>query len=167
MCTCVAVGYPADFPVVLFGRSIGSVCAIHLAARFPTQFHGLIIESGIASLLELPMVAMLAAGMPMVAVLVSRLPDPWANKAKMASVSIRTLIIHGERDEISPVRATAGRLSLMLFTRARVLTVLCRLLKAARCLQRAQRPRQKRSFCGCEPATMTCCHIINENTLRQ
>lgn len=164
MCICGAAGYPADFPVVLFGRSIGSVCAVHLAARFPTQFHGLIIESGIANLLELPMVAMLAAGMPMIAVLVSRLPDPWANKAKMASVNIRTLIIHGERDEISPVRVTAWWLSFALLIRARVL---CRLHKEARCLQRAEHLRQTRSFCGCEPATMTCCHTINENTMRQ
>ena len=36
-------------PVVLFGRSMGSLCAIHLAAYAPNRFAGLVVESGIAS----------------------------------------------------------------------------------------------------------------------
>ncbi len=61
---------------MLFGRSIGSVCAVHLASRYPDVFSGLIVESGIAKLLELPLVSMITAGMPMLAVSLLRATRP-------------------------------------------------------------------------------------------
>lgn len=45
-----AVGVP-DEQIVVFGRSIGSIYAIEFAARYP-QVAGLIVESGIADVLE-------------------------------------------------------------------------------------------------------------------
>jgi hypothetical protein len=35
---CYVVAGIGDVPRVLFGRSIGSVCAIHLASKYPTEF---------------------------------------------------------------------------------------------------------------------------------
>ena len=45
-----AVGKPLE-KLVLFGRSIGSLYAIHAASRYP-EIPGLIIESGIADIME-------------------------------------------------------------------------------------------------------------------
>jgi pimeloyl-ACP methyl ester carboxylesterase len=48
--TIEAIGEPLE-SLILFGRSIGSIYAIHCASRFP-QVAGLIIESGIADVLD-------------------------------------------------------------------------------------------------------------------
>ena len=85
-------------PCVLAGRSLGSACAIELAARFERSFVGLILESAVMSLLELPMVAEALGGN-----LAASLPDPFLNSAKLARLKgLRVLMLHGLDDDLVP-----------------------------------------------------------------
>lgn len=82
---------------VLMGRSLGSICAIEMAHRFPESFAGLIIESGLATLV--PLLARLGAAGSRLAGMV----DPVGNVRKMGDIELPLLVIHGERDQILPV----------------------------------------------------------------
>lgn len=85
-------------PCLLAGRSLGSACAIELAARFEESFVGLILESAVMNLLELPMVAEVRGGN-----LVASLPDPFLNAAKLARLKgLRVLMLHGLEDDLVP-----------------------------------------------------------------
>ena len=46
---------------MMFGRSIGATCAVHLAAKQSRKVHGLIVDSGLMSIKQLPTVQMLLA----------------------------------------------------------------------------------------------------------
>ena len=50
----------ATCPLILFGRSIGSTCAVHLATKYEDMFKGLVLESGLTKITELPMVQQLS-----------------------------------------------------------------------------------------------------------
>jgi hypothetical protein len=82
----------------VMGRSLGSAPAIEVAYRYPQQLKGLIIESGFArgqnQLMRLG-----------VSHLFRDVKDPigFGNDLKIKEVTIPTLIIHGEEDEIIPV----------------------------------------------------------------
>jgi len=88
-------GYTGAF--FLMGRSLGSACAIDLAAKFPDEIKGLIIESGFAETLPLAC----ALGLEL-----SRHPlteeECFNNMAKIARITKPTFILHGARDEIIP-----------------------------------------------------------------
>ena len=85
-------------PCLLAGRSLGSACAIELAAKFEESFVGLILESAVMNLLELPMVAEALGGN-----LVASLPDPFLNAAKLARLKgLRVLMLHGLEDNLVP-----------------------------------------------------------------
>jgi len=83
--------------VVVMGRSLGSMSAIELAHSCQEQMEGLIIESGFASMLRL----LTHLGFP------GELPDisevAFPNMAGMRSVTLPTLILHGEHDNLIPV----------------------------------------------------------------
>ena len=82
----------------IMGRSLGSASALEIAATAPDGFDGLIIESGFA--FTLPLIERLR-GWPV--------PDAeeqvhgFGNLAKIARVTMPTLIIHGEQDWIIPL----------------------------------------------------------------
>ena len=76
-------------PCLLAGRSLGSACTIELAARFEASFVGLILESAVMNLLELPMVAEALGGN-----LAASLPDPFLNSAKLASSILYAFCTH-------------------------------------------------------------------------
>lgn len=82
----------------IMGRSLGSLPAIHLAAWKGEAFEGLVVESGFADTLGL----LRRIGAPTDP---SMIPDPWPkiNLVNISRVTIPTLIIHGELDEIIPV----------------------------------------------------------------
>jgi alpha-beta hydrolase superfamily lysophospholipase len=87
-------GFSGDSFVM--GRSLGSACAIEVAYHYQSQLRGLIIESGFANVFKLleylgfsPQVLGLA-GAP-------------TNIELMRKISIPTLILHGEYDQIVPV----------------------------------------------------------------
>ncbi|MBI5960194.1 MAG: alpha/beta hydrolase [Chloroflexi bacterium] len=83
--------------LVVMGRSLGSVSAIHTAHAYPDRIKGLIIESGFAH--ALPLLARL--GIP--AEILANLPDPMGNIRKIAEINLPLLVIHGERDNLIPV----------------------------------------------------------------
>ncbi|RHZ28860.1 hypothetical protein DYB37_000492 [Aphanomyces astaci] len=92
------------FKVDVVGRSIGSQCAIHLASKFPTKFHGLILESGFHSILKLPMVNQLVAMLPGGAGMLSMLPELFYSLDKIQQVqSMPVLVLHGADDDIAPL----------------------------------------------------------------
>jgi len=76
--------------IVVFGRSLGSVAAVDLAARRPVA--GLILEAGLTSgqrvLLPFPVFPF----------------DRFRNLEKMGQVRCPVLIIHGTEDEVIPFR---------------------------------------------------------------
>jgi pimeloyl-ACP methyl ester carboxylesterase len=85
-------------PVVVMGRSLGSAPAIELAASRPGEIAALIIESGfsrIVPLLEL-------IGLPARQLGIEE-SHGLRNGQKMETVSMPTLIIHAEDDEIIPI----------------------------------------------------------------
>lgn len=90
---------------IVMGRSIGATCAVHLASRHAADVYGLIVDSGLMSVKQLPMVAMLA---PQVlgkdaAALFPALKEPFDTLGKLAAVSCPTLVMHGDQDEIVPI----------------------------------------------------------------
>jgi pimeloyl-ACP methyl ester carboxylesterase len=86
----------------LMGRSLGSHPVLEIAARRPDRFRGLVLESAAANLRRLlgRLVTPVAAGVaePLVA----------AHEAKIASITLPTLLLHGERDELIPLAHAAG-----------------------------------------------------------
>lgn len=89
---------------VAHGRSIGATCAVHLAARHAGKIHGLIVDSGLMSIKQMPTVQMLA---PMVfgqnPQMFQMLQEPFDTLGKLSAVSCPTLVMHGDQDEIIPL----------------------------------------------------------------
>ncbi|OQR90844.1 hypothetical protein THRCLA_09188 [Thraustotheca clavata] len=92
-----------NVPKILFGRSIGSLCAMHLAAKAPQTFRGLIVESGFHSILKLPMVQQIIMFMPGGAAMEQMMPEIFHILDKLKTVTIPFLVIHGENDDLAPV----------------------------------------------------------------
>lgn len=83
--------------VFLMGRSLGSVSAIELASCYGDKIEGLIIESGFASTIRL----MTRLGFPAEFLGIS---DPgFPNLSKIRTVTLPTLILHGEFDSMIPL----------------------------------------------------------------
>eukprot|EP00438_Fugacium_kawagutii_P024839 Skav205741 [mRNA] locus=scaffold1496:306193:311021:- [translate_table: standard] len=82
---------------VMFGRSIGATCAVHLAAK-SQKVHGLIVDSGLMSIKQLPTVQMLG---PMVFQkqpdMFSKLPEPFNTLGKLSAISCPVLVMHGDK----------------------------------------------------------------------
>lgn len=86
--------------IFVMGRSLGSISAIEIAYRYQEQIKGLIIESGFATLAKLLFHLGLSAES-------LGIEDPeFPNLAKIRNITVPTLIIHGECDQIIP--ATEG-----------------------------------------------------------
>eukprot|EP00316_Scyphosphaera_apsteinii_P001411 CAMPEP_0119340410 /NCGR_PEP_ID=MMETSP1333-20130426/100338_1 /TAXON_ID=418940 /ORGANISM="Scyphosphaera apsteinii, Strain RCC1455" /LENGTH=305 /DNA_ID=CAMNT_0007352163 /DNA_START=38 /DNA_END=955 /DNA_ORIENTATION=+ len=100
-----AAGIDKEVPCVAYGRSIGSVCAIEAVASSGGRFAGLILEGGIASLLELPMAQGLADMLGAEGKkLLRSLPDLFDQCGKLSRAPPqRVLVVHGRHDNISPV----------------------------------------------------------------
>eukprot|EP00316_Scyphosphaera_apsteinii_P004342 CAMPEP_0119344026 /NCGR_PEP_ID=MMETSP1333-20130426/106758_1 /TAXON_ID=418940 /ORGANISM="Scyphosphaera apsteinii, Strain RCC1455" /LENGTH=484 /DNA_ID=CAMNT_0007356449 /DNA_START=140 /DNA_END=1594 /DNA_ORIENTATION=- len=96
-----SAGIDPSLPTVLFGRSMGSRVAVHLAAICTgTVFAGLIVESGISSLRPgRPGSADAPADMPTVG---SAKVELASNSDKIKGVIMPTLILHGEDDSVVP-----------------------------------------------------------------
>jgi alpha-beta hydrolase superfamily lysophospholipase len=85
-------------PLLVMGRSLGSAPALELASSRASDLSALIIESGFADVV--PLLELL--GFPARRLGVSEEQGP-QNRAKMAGVSLPTLIIHAELDRIIPI----------------------------------------------------------------
>lgn len=79
--------------VILFGRSIGSGPAIHLASRFPVG--GMILVAPFASVREV--IRYLVGG-----VIAQAFDERFSNISLIGNVSCPTLFIHGEKDSLVP-----------------------------------------------------------------
>jgi fermentation-respiration switch protein FrsA (DUF1100 family) len=90
--------------IVLFGRSIGSLYAVHGAFQHP-QVAGLILESGVADITErfFLRVQPEELGLPRAA-LVSELQRAFDYAAKLKNFQGQTLILHTRHDELVHVR---------------------------------------------------------------
>ncbi len=82
--------------ILVMGRSLGSASAIEIAYQHQKQLKGLIIESGFASVINL----LLHLGFPAESLGLKDAEFP--NLAKMRTITIPTLIIHGEYDSLIP-----------------------------------------------------------------
>ena len=82
--------------VFVMGRSLGSMPAIELAASYPDQLSGLIIESGLGSSVRL----FTRLGFTPEFLGIS---DPgFPNLTRVRSITMPTLVIHGEKDTLIP-----------------------------------------------------------------
>jgi hypothetical protein len=84
--------------LTVMGRSLGSVCALELAAFRPADFAGLIIESGFARTMPL----LETIGLNPVGLGLTE-EDGFGNLLKICTYQKPTLIIHAMNDEIIPV----------------------------------------------------------------
>ena len=97
-----ACGIPQEH-IIFFGRSLGSLYALHGAARYP-RAAGLIIESGLADPLERILVRVepweLGATMEQLRVAVGRCLD---QQQKIAGFRGRVLVMHTRNDDLVSV----------------------------------------------------------------
>ena len=97
-----AVGRPAR-DVVVYGRSIGSIYAIELARRHP-DISGLILESGIADVLERMMIRVTPKELGVSREeFVGLVAEHFDHRQKLASYAGPLLIIHAEDDHVVDV----------------------------------------------------------------
>lgn len=85
-------------PMIVMGRSLGSACALELAASVEEDISGLVIESGFAHTVPL----LQSLGVDTQALGISE-ADGFKNLQKIEQVTKPTLQIHGRYDEIIPV----------------------------------------------------------------
>ena len=84
-------------PLILMGRSLGSVSVIELAKRYPEDFSALIIESGFAD--EGPLFQLFGIKPEQVGF---KNEDGFQNVAKISKYRGPLLVIHAEQDHIIP-----------------------------------------------------------------
>ena len=84
-------------PLILMGRSLGSVSVLELAQRYPNDFRGLIIESGFAN--EEPLFRLIGMTPEQVGF---KIEDGFQNGAKISKYQGPLLVIHAEQDHIIP-----------------------------------------------------------------
>ena len=84
--------------VFIMGRSLGSIPAIELAYHYGSEFKGLIVESGSAQNLS-------ALWKDVDTSEIEKLKDTkFYNKDKIKEITIPTLVIHGDLDDLIPVQ---------------------------------------------------------------
>jgi pimeloyl-ACP methyl ester carboxylesterase len=84
-------------PLLVMGRSLGSACAVDLAASHEGDISGLIVESGFA--LTIPLLNCLGVDTRTLGITEA---DGFKNLDKISQVCKPTLIIHGRYDQIIP-----------------------------------------------------------------
>ncbi len=82
----------------IMGRSLGSASAIELVSHYQSQLTGLIIESGFANIFNL----FTYLGFPVESLGIT-VPGTPSSLGLIRKVSIPTLVMHGEYDQIVPV----------------------------------------------------------------
>ncbi|MBW1740784.1 MAG: alpha/beta fold hydrolase [Deltaproteobacteria bacterium] len=85
-------------PLVIMGRSLGSACALELAASYESHISGLIVESGFAY--TVPLLNCLGIDTQAQGITEA---DGFKNIQKIAQFTKPTLIIHAQYDQFIPV----------------------------------------------------------------
>jgi hypothetical protein len=83
-------------PLFVMGRSLGSYSAVELASHYPERLKGVIIESGFANVVRL----LSYLGFPVNRSELKAVEE--AHLAKVSSITLPLLVIHGERDMLVP-----------------------------------------------------------------
>ena len=94
-------------PLILMGRSLGSVSVLELSQCYPNDFRGLIIESGFAN--EEPLFRLFGMTPEQVGF---KIEDGFQNGAKISKYPGPLLVIHAEQDHIIPFSQGEELLSL-------------------------------------------------------
>ncbi|MCY3413147.1 MAG: alpha/beta hydrolase [Candidatus Heimdallarchaeota archaeon] len=84
--------------IVVFGRSLGSICASVIAANNPENMIGVMYESGFANLHKLWMSGVAIPGIKITDEMLSE----WSNDRFMRNIQAPTVIIHGDQDQVIP-----------------------------------------------------------------
>jgi alpha-beta hydrolase superfamily lysophospholipase len=84
--------------LIVMGRSLGSACAVELAAAYGDEISGLIIESGFSQ--TLPLLRCLGGESVLEGICEE---DGFCNLEKIERVTRPTLIMHGQRDQVIPI----------------------------------------------------------------
>ena len=84
--------------IFVFGRSLGSVCAVEIGSQNPASLLGIILESGICDTYKI----MRTLFMINVPGLTADILKPWSNATKIPLIKKPTLILHGSQDRIVP-----------------------------------------------------------------
>jgi pimeloyl-ACP methyl ester carboxylesterase len=100
-------------PLVVMGRSLGSACALELAASYEDDISGLIIDSGFA--LTVPLLNCLGVDTQTLGITEM---DGFKNIQKIAQFTKPTLIIHAQYDQFIPV-TTAEILQVQCMARSK------------------------------------------------
>ena len=82
----------------IMGRSLGSISALELAYRYPDGVHGLIIESGFCSVVRI----LTNLGIPAPETDLEKVDQECLES--IGKVSVPTLVMHGERDTLVPLK---------------------------------------------------------------
>lgn len=91
-------------PAVVCGRSLGAAAAVHVAKTFgPGRVAALLVESGMISILDLPMVEQLGMMMPEMLQMLRMQPEPIGSMEKLKQMAVPAVFLHGDRDEMIPV----------------------------------------------------------------
>ncbi|MGI6655383.1 MAG: alpha/beta hydrolase [Desulfobulbus sp.] len=85
-------------PIVVMGRSLGSACAIEVAAEHGSELAGLIIESGFAR--TIPLGKTLGIDLEALGIGEEQL---FNNAHKIEQVTLPTLLLHGQHDQLIPL----------------------------------------------------------------
>lgn len=85
-------------PLFVMGRSLGSACAIDIAANHSDAVSGLIIESGFAK--TLPLAKVLGIDLERLGI---REEDTFNNSVKIVKFTKPTFILHGQYDQLIPI----------------------------------------------------------------
>jgi hypothetical protein len=99
------------------GRSLGSAPAIELAFRLPDDLQGLIVESGFSDAFRL----LSYIGVPIT--IPTHHTEGFPNGARMRSIRIPTLLIHGAEDHLIPLREAEELLHLCAAEEKRLVVI--------------------------------------------
>jgi len=90
------LAYAGD--IFVMGRSMGSVPALEIGSHYQEQLRGLIIESGFASTMNLIAHLGFSGLLPGIRDL-----EGFGNARKIETITVPTLVIHGENDRLIPL----------------------------------------------------------------
>lgn len=102
-------------PRLVMGRSMGALCAQEIAANAPEAFRGLILESGVGGL------GRMAQRVAVDGNEAQRLVA--AHEAKLRSIRLPVLMLHGERDQLILLSAAAEMYDLLATTERELVVI--------------------------------------------
>jgi alpha-beta hydrolase superfamily lysophospholipase len=94
-------GLAPDVPMFVFGTSLGTAVAAHVAAELEPAPGGVILSQGFTTLREAAREVLRTVRLP--GVLHGLMPDVWRNMEALGGTRCPILIVHGASDQLFPV----------------------------------------------------------------